>query len=412
MTCEETCVVERRYELVKGYLSKDYSMSELCLSAGISRKTGYNWVERYQCGGIGALSDRSRRPLHLAHAMDDVVREAILDLRHHRPTWGARKLKAWLERHHGDVSWPALSSIGALLKREGLTRRRRERLRVPPRTAPFRACCGPNDVWCIDFKGHFRTGDGKRCEPFTMTDGFSRYALTCRHVVRPRFEEVKPLMERAFRRHGLPLAIRSDNGAPFATFGTQGLSRLSVWWLKLGIEPERIAPGKPQENGRHERFHLTLKQETAAPPAASAAAQQRRMNRFCRIYNEERPHEALGLQVPADVYVPSPRPFPRVLPEVDYPAGFEVRRVKPRGQIKWQGETVYIGIALAAEPVGLKEVEGGWQVFFRNTRLGLVPYERQKGARYTSLVDLVDKPDALTTRLHKSAAATKKRPDK
>jgi putative transposase len=232
---------------------------------------------------------------------------------------------------------------------------------------------GPNDGWCADFKGHFRVGDGQRCDPLTVTDGFSRFLLCCQGLNEPTTEGVRPLFEATFRKYGLPRAIRTDNGPPFATAAPGGLSRLSVWWVRLGIRLERIEPGKPQQNGRHERMHRTLKAETVVPPAANLLSQQRRFNSFQREYNQERPHEALGGRTPADLYLPSARVFPSKLPDVEYPGHFEVRMVRHNGTIKWRGSHPYVSDALIGEPVGLEAVDNDkWLLRFSNIPLAII----------------------------------------
>jgi hypothetical protein len=236
-----------------------------------------------------------------------------------------------------------------------------------------------NDVWCTDFKGWFRTADGRRCDPFTLTDAHSRYLLRCQAVARPDEENVRPIFMAAFEEHGLPLAIRSDNGPPFASPGVGGLSRLTVWWIKLGIRPERIVAGKPQQNGRHERLHRTLNQETATPPAASLPAQQERFDAFRAVYNNERPHEALGQQTPALLYQPSPRPYPDRVADPPYDDEVAVRRVRSNGQIKWAGELIFVGEALVGERVGIVETAGGdWLVRYADVELGYIHPQRRR----------------------------------
>ena len=258
-------------------------------------------------------------------------------------------------------------------------------------------------MWCTDFKGWFRTSDGRRCDPFTLTDAHSRYLLRCQAVARPDEANVRPIFEAAFKEQGLPLAIRSDNGPPFASPGVGGLSRLAVWWIKLGIRPERIVAGKPQQNGRHERVHRTLNQETATPPAASVAAQQERFDAFRAVYNNERLHEALGQQTPALLYEPSPRPYPDRVEHPHYGEEVAVRRVRSTGQIKWAGELIFVGEALIGEPVGIRETEGGdWLVHYADVELGYIhPQRRRLSPRPLRGVikpgDLMDIADAITT---------------
>jgi len=307
------------------------------------------------------------------------VVQAVLALRERWRHWGPKKLRVKLSEHHPALAVPAASTIGDWPRREGMVERSPRRRRCPPYARPFAAVTGANDVWCTDFKGWFRTGDGRRCDPFTLSDAHSRYLLRCQAVARPDEANVRPIFEAAFQEHGLPMAIRSDNGPPFASPGVGGLSRLAVWWIKLGIRPERIVAGKPQQNGRHERVHRTLKQETAMPPADSLPAQQQRFEAFCALYNHERPHEALGQQTPASLYQPSPRPYPQRLDDPSYGGDVAVRRVRSNGQIKWAGELIFVGEALIGEPVGVVETEDGdWLVRYADVELGYVHPQRRR----------------------------------
>ncbi len=376
MPWKETCIMEQRVKFVIDYEESEESVSELCRWYGISRKTGHKWLARYRGSGIDGLGDRSRAPHHCPHAMAVVIEDAVLAVKRRHPSWGPRKVRAWLMRHDAERAWPAASTIGDLFRRRGLVVARRRRHRVPPRTAPFAACGAAKDVWCADFKGWFRTGDGRRCEPFTLSDAHSRYLLRCQAVPCIDVDHVWPLIEAAFREFGLPGALRSDNGPPFASVAAGGLSRLSVKLIKAGVVPERIDPGKPQQNGRHERLHGTLKAETATPPAASLRAQARRFDAFRRVYNEERPHEALEMDVPNDHYTPSPRGYSGRLESPHYADDHEVRRVRHNGEIKWCNGYIYISQTLAGEPVGL--VESGdamWTVSFGPIVLGTIGRE-------------------------------------
>jgi transposase InsO family protein len=350
--------------LVEQFAAQERSRAEICRGFGVSRKTGYKWFEQYQLHGIAGLADRSRRPHQQPQAaVDQETIGAIIDARSRRPSWGERKLHVWLLREHPQRSWPCPSTIGAVLKRYGLTRPNKRRRRATPSselTQPEAA----NQVWAIDFKGWFRTQDGVRCDPLTISDTHTRYLLRCQAMDRTGGKFVRPLMEATFREYGLPQRIRSDNGSPFASTGVGGLSRLSVWWLRLGIVPERIEPGHPEQNGRHERMHRTLKQETAQPPSRTARAQQQAFGRFQRMYNEERPHEALGMATPASRYEPSPRRYPERLPEIEYPAGFARRRVQISGAVHWRLGRFFLGEALENETVGIEEVEDGWRIWF------------------------------------------------
>jgi transposase InsO family protein len=358
-------------------------MGALCEAFGISRKTGYKWLERYRAAGPSGLEDRCRAPKRHGRRMAPEIAEAILALRRDRPHWGPRKLRAILERKHPDVVWPAASTMGELLRAHGLSKPRRCRRRLPgPPRRPFGAVEQPNDLWCIDFKGWFRTADGSRCDPLTVTDAYSRYVLVC-EIVAPLHEPVQAALRAAFERYGLPKAIRSDNGPPFAANGPGGLTRLSLGWLKAGIALERIDPGKPQQNGRHERFHLTLKQETSRPPAATPSAQQARFDAFCRDYNHTRPHEALGQQPPACFWHPSPRRHPERLAEPWYDAHHAVRRVRSSGEIKWGGRSVFISETLAGEPVGIAETtDGDWLVRYAQIDLGIIDAKKHRLIRF------------------------------
>ena len=380
MPWTETHVMDERMRFIGRWLNDEASMAELCRQAGVSRKTGYKWVARYQADGPAGVVDRARTPHTHPQAMPAVAAEALLRLRATHPTWGPRKLVAHLAAQQPERDWPAPSSVGDLLKRHGLTVARRRRQHAPPRTHPLAHATAPNAVWCADFKGWFRTGDGAKCTPFTLSDAHSRYLLRCQ-VLGDATDtaRVRPLCEAAFREFGLPAAIRTDNGPPVASTGAGGLSPLSVWWVRLGITPERIRPGKPGENGRHERLHRTLQAETACPPAASGRAQQRAFDAFRRIYNEARPHEALGQLPPAQVYTPSPRPFPSRLPELTYPAAWEVRRVRQNGQLRCGRGWLYVSATLAGEHVGLAPTtDGCWDLYFGPVLLGALDERRSR----------------------------------
>jgi putative transposase len=362
--------VDLRLEFARAYASGLFTMTELCDQYAVSRKTGYKWVARYEAEGRAGLADRSRRPRHMPHMTDRRVVEQLCEARRRHPTWSARKLIAVLRRQTPEVPWPARSTGCALLKAHGLVRARRRRTRTRAPHAPLPAMTRPNEVWTTDFKGEFRTGDGQYCYPLTLRDGFSRYVLRCDALTSKRSETVRPRFERAFAEYGLPDRIRSDNGGPFAGLGWTRLSRLSAWWIRLGIVPERIALGHPEQNGSHEQFHRVLKAETTRPPAAHAAAQQRRFRRFQVEYNDERPHEALQDDVPSRWYTPSRRPLPAQLPPVEYAGHWEVRRVSPIGQVSWRDHPLHLTEVLAGERVGFEEVDDGiWMVYFAAVRL-------------------------------------------
>jgi putative transposase len=366
----ETRVSNQRIKFVLEHETQDESMAELCRQYNISRKTGYKWLARWRADGPGGLEDRSRAPYRHPNRVPPERIEAILALRD-RYGWGPKKLRILLARKHPQIRWPALSTMQEILKEHGRVIPPRKRRRVPPQSQPLRHCDGSNRVWCCDFKGHFSTGDGVRCSPLTISDGFSRYLLRCQGLQRTDYAAVRPMFEWTFREYGLPQAIRSDNGPPFASRAVAGLSRLSVWWLKLGITPERIDAGHPEQNGRHERMHLTLKQQAASPPERTFRKQQKRFDEFCLEYNTVRPHEALGMQTPVSVYESSPRPYPRREPKMEYPSGWAVRKVQQRGEFYWRGE-VFLSEVLAGEPIGLEPVdERYWRVYFGPVWLGV-----------------------------------------
>lgn len=346
---------------------------ETCRAFGISPKTGYKKVQRFQAWGWDGLGDLSRAPRHHPNQTVRQVVERLIMARHEHPTWGPKKLAAWLRGQEPLVLWPAPSTVGDLLDRAGLVRRRKRRRRTAPWSQPFVQAEQSNDLWCIDFKGWFRTGNGVRVNPLTVADAASRYLLVCHGLRQPRGSQVRPVLERAFREYGLPRVIRSDNGPPFASVGLGGLSSLAVWWIKLGILPERIEPGHPEQNGRLERLHRTLKAETANPPQTTWQRQQRAFETFRSSYNEERPHEALGQQPPARQYQPSAREYPKRVDSPEYESGTTVRRVRTNGEIKWNGGRVYLSEALCGEPVGLMPQDGRyWTVHFGPLQIGLL----------------------------------------
>jgi len=371
MPWKEKSTLQQRKELVQRCLEGRDSVAALCREYGVSRQTGYKWLRRFESGGESALEELSRAPQRLARAMPEEVAARILQLRMQHPRWGPRKLRRLLEQADRSVAWPATSSIGALLKREGLVAARRKRLRVPPYQAPLAHADEANRVWCADFKGWFVCGNGERCDPLTCTDAYSRYLLRCRAVEKTDGAHVRGVFETMFREYGLPEAIRTDNGAPFASRAPGGLSRLSMWWLRLGIRHERIQPGCPQQNGRHERMHQTLKQATASPPAANLRRQQEAFVAFEKEYNQQRPHEALSYRTPAALYTASPRPFPAREPELAYPPGAHLRWVSQQGSVKWKSKRTFVSEVLGREAVGLIEIDQDlFEVYYGPVMLG------------------------------------------
>jgi transposase InsO family protein len=373
MAWKETCVMSERIKMISAYEGGDSAISELAAEYGVSRKTVYKWIERYEAGGWPALEDQSRAPRHHPNAVGEEVERMLLELKALRPLWGAPKLRRKLEQKLGAEPCPAESTISEILWRHGLSRIARRRRRAVPSTQPFAACQAANAVWCADFKGWFRTGDGNKCTPLTISDGYSRYLLRCQGLDGSTgFTTVQPLFVATFREYGLPQAMRTDNGSPFASTGLGGLSALSVWWVRLGINLERIEPGQPQQNGRHERMHRTLKAATAQPPRANPRRQQEAFDAFRREYNEERPHEALGQRTPAQHYEASARDYPQRLPaQRGYPDEWQKRNVQSSGQIKWKGRNLQITKALVGQEIGLQPVgEGQWTIYFEGLQLG------------------------------------------
>jgi len=379
MPWREMGPMEQRLEFIREYDTELFTMTELAAQYGISRKTAYKWLERYHAEGVLGLQDLSRRPHHSPQATAGDLVDAVVALRRRHPRWGAKKLLAVLRRRQPHAAWPARSTVCDLLMQRGLVDPRRRRHRVPePLRSVLTPMTGPNDVWTTDFKGEFRTGDGWYCYPLTLRDGFSRFVLRCDALLGRTTAATRRRFERAFAEYGLPERIRSDNGGPFASPGLGGLSQLAVWWIRLGIVPERIAPGHPEQNGSHEQFHAVLKADTARPPASTARAQQRRFVDFCAEYNAERPHEALHDETPAMHYRASPRPLPARLPPLDYPGHAEVRLVSSNGCLSWNGAPLFLATALAGEHVAFEEVDDGiWTVCFATVILGRFD-ERQR----------------------------------
>lgn len=328
-------------------------------------------MKRYEQYGWAGLEDLSRAPQRHPNQTAAELEERIVNLRREHPRWGPLKLQAYLRAKDSRKTWPAASTIGELLKREGLIVPRKVRRKTPAYTQPFAEAKQPNQVWCMDFKGWFRTRDGERIDPFTLSDACSRYLLRCQAVEKTNTEQVRGILEAAFREYGLPERIRSDNGAPFASRAIAGISLLSVYLMKLGIVPERIRAGHPEQNGRHERMHRTLKEETANPPAANGRAQQRAFHRFQCEYNEERPHEALEQKTPSSCYQASGRSYPARLREPEYGTGLQVRRVNLRGSFSWKHQDVFLSEVLTGERVGLEPVdERYFTVYFAEFPLG------------------------------------------
>lgn len=360
MPWKASSVMEEKLRFICEYDLGEESMTELCQRYGIARETGYVWLRRYHALGLDGLREHSRAAHRHHNQTPEELEQMVLELRQAHMPWGPRKLKRILERDEPGRRWPAASTIGMLLKREGLVVARKKRLRTAPYTEPLAHAQECNRVWCADFKGWFHTTDGQRIDPLTISDAHSRSLLRCQAVEKTNTSRVQAIFEAAFREYGMPQAIRTDNGAPFASRALAGLSRLAIWWIKLGIVPERIQAGHPEQNGRHERMHRTLKAEAAQPPADTRRQQQQALDRFRQEYNEVRPHEALGMRTPAEVYQPSPRKFPARLPEPEYPQSMLVRSVHAKGYFRWKKHDVFLTDVLWGENVGLLPENDRW----------------------------------------------------
>jgi transposase InsO family protein len=377
MPWKECSVMDERLRFV-GRLLDGEAMTDVCREFGISRKTGYKIFGRYKEHGLEALSDRSRRPVRYANQLPQQIEGLIVRLKSDKPHWGARKIRELLVRRlDGDVRVPAKSTIHAVLDRHGLVKRGGGP-RHRARGTPLSQGTAPNDLWCADFKGEFKLGNGRYCYPLTVTDHASRFLLLCEALESTREELACTAFERLFHERGLPQAIRSDNGVPFASPNSLfNLSKLSVWWLRLGIAIERIKPGHPQQNGRHERMHLTLKKEATRPPGANSLQQQDRFDAFVQEFNAERPHEALGMKCPVEFYQSSPRHYGG-LPELTYPFHDRDLLVTACGRLCLHRKRINVSTVLAGQKLGVKEVdEGIWLVSFMHYDLGYFDLEQK-----------------------------------
>lgn len=371
MPWKESSVMDERMKFIGEWLTDTCSKSTLCSAYGISRPTGDKWIARYAASGAEGLLDHSSAPCRSPQATPVELCNRIIDTKLRFQHWGPRKVVDWLRRHEPTCAWPVDSTVGEILRKAGLVRPRDRRRRAVPSIHPFAPIVDVNQSWSMDFKGDFRLGNGCRCYPLTMSDNYSRYVLACQALERPSTQAVRPWCEWVFREYGLPVTIRTDNGSPFASLGLGGISQLSKWWIELGIIPERIAPGKPAQNGRHERMHRTLKHDGVAPIQTTISAQQRQFDRWQKEFNEERSHEALGRQTPASVHHLSPRPYPAKVKKVDYDSQTSIRHVRHNGQIRWRGELIYLSETLCQEPVGLKQVdETYWEIRYSFYLLG------------------------------------------
>jgi putative transposase len=391
--------MSQREQFLSEWNWKLVSRTALCAAFGISRQTGYKWARRYERDRT--TEEESRRPRSHPRTTPSKLAKLIVSQKNQFPLWGPVPIRARLVKHWPHIVWPSASTIGSILKKHGLVKPRLKRRRVAARTRPFHACREANDVWCVDFKGQFETRDGRLCYPLTVMDAASRYLLACTAFVEPTTENVKKVFVKLFAKYGLPKAIRSDNGQPFASVAAAaGLTKLSAWWARLGIQLERIDPGKPQQNGRHERMHLTLKQATCSPPKATLGWQQRAFDRFRTHYNEVRPHQALNLETPSSLYRRSPRPYPTTLPRLQYPFA-DVHVVAPDGCIKLNMRRQFISQSLVGEPVGLFVIDERYiEVVYADVVLGLIDMRNGNGNSKSNLIR--PKPDLRTLRSTKS----------
>jgi len=353
-----------------GRLLDGEKMAELCREFGISRKTGYKFWERYQKGGLYGLSNRTRRPYRYANQLPAQIEEEILRIKREHSCWGAPKIREILTRRYLNIHSPAISTVHCILDRHGLVTRRKKR-RFKAQGTPLITTQTPNDLWCADFKGEFTLADRRYCYPLTITDFSSRYLLACEALDSTSTSGAFDVFERTFKEFGLPTAIRSDNGQPFASgVALFGLSRLSVWWLRLGIAVERIKPGNPQENGRHERMHLTLKKEATKPAGDNLLQQQEKFDSFVEEFNNQRPHQPLNMKFPGELYKPSPRPY-QGMQELAYPLHDRVATVTHCGRICIHQIKIHLSQAFAGQDVGITEVEDRiWLVSFMQYDLG------------------------------------------
>jgi transposase InsO family protein len=373
MPWKETDVMSERMRFVVR-LERGETMSALCREFGISRKTGYKILRRYEQGGPEALYDYSRKPLHSPYRVAPELEARIVALRKKHSRWGPKKLRAYLQRHEAEVRWPATSTFGQILKRHDLVAGRKRRRRAPLYSDKLRKTEACNQVWCADYKGQFRLGNQRYCYPLTITDQYSRYLLGCEALEHTRGDSAKTVFASLFARHGLPEVIRTDNGAPFASTGLWGLTPLSTWWIELGIVHERIEPAHPEQNGAHERMHRTLKAEATRPPGRTLLQQQERFDAFQEEYNEERPHEALDMKTPSDFYRDSARSYPSAPHSLRYPLHDLTRTVGSCGRIHLLGpRRIYLSRALRGQSVGLRELDDGtWLVSFTELTLGTI----------------------------------------
>jgi transposase InsO family protein len=385
MSWKEVDIVQLRKQFIEEYLGQHYAnFTVLCDGYGISRKTGYKWQRRFMNGGFNNLVDKSSAPINTPNQTPDDICQLIIETKLSHPYWGPKKILDYLKRHEPSKTLPADSTAGLILDRVGLVKRRKKRWTVPANEQAFNDTQENNQVWGVDYKGQFKLGNGNFCYPLTITDNNARYLLRCKALRSTHRVDAQSVMEHTFREFGLPQAIRSDNGSPFASIAAGGISRLSKWWIQLGIRPERIKPGHPQQNGRHERMHKSLKEATTKPASYSEKGQQKQFDDFLHEFNFERSHEALGRKRPCEIYKPSPREYPEQLPEIIYDEGLHVRKVKRSGEIKWRNTHIYISQVLSHDFISLEEIDDDvWEIRYGFYRLGIVRGKDMKLERAT-----------------------------
>ena len=371
--------MDQKIQLIADWQLQNFSLTDLSQKYGISRPTVYKLIERYGQLGIEGLKEQSRAPKNCPHRTPKEILNLIIQEKLKNRNRGPRKIRAQLKRQHPELNLPAISTVSYWLKKEGLVEKRKKRLHVPPYTQPFCKCHAPNDVWSIDYKGQFYMKNGHVCYPLTVSDNFSRFLLGCKALAGPRYDPTRRYLELIFRECGLPDAIRNDNGTPFASKCIGGLSRLSIWFIQQGIIPERIEKGCPQENGRHERMHRTLKKDALNPKASNNKEQQKKFDIFRHDYNNYRPHEALNDQIPSDYYKKSNRPYVERPHPPEYGYDYTIRQVRQSGELKLKGQMFYITKLLTGQPIGLKEIADGiWQLQYSFYVLGSVDLRKNR----------------------------------
>ncbi len=371
MPWKTVCTMDEKVRFIGDFLNGVFSFVELCDRYGISRKTGYKWIDRYTENGVEGLRDRSRKPRSHPRKTPEYIVKEVLKVRKRHPLWGPLKILKIIERQNRGWELPCRTTVYDILRRNGCIEKRKQRRKRAHPGKPTTIASDPNSLWTADFKGHFKTRNGVYCYPLTIADAYSRYLLDCRGLLGTKLKETKKVFKKLFNKYGLPERIRTDNGIPFASSALGRLSQLSIWWIRLGVYPELTEPASPQQNGQHERMHRTLKAATTRPPDHTLERQQKMFNVFRKEYNYERPHEALGQETPASQYIRSQRKMPRKLPQIEYPGHYEVRRVSNNSGIRWFNVRIPVSQILAGEYIGLEEIDDGlWDVYFGPIWLG------------------------------------------